>query len=136
MKALAGHWEGSSNEGKMEEKVAVDYKLTSGGTAMLETLFPGTPHEMISVYHDQAGKLMMSHYCMLGNQPLMELKKADANAMNFELAKGGTIDPKKDTHMHGLSIAFLDPDKITHWWSFYENGRQTKTTIFQLMRVK
>ena len=66
VKQLAGRWEGiSQEEGKEAEPAVVEYKVTSGGSAVVETLFPGTPHEMVSVYHDEHGKVAMTHYCML-----------------------------------------------------------------------
>lgn len=41
MKQLVGSWEGTSDMGKEEKKVRVEYRLTAGGSALLETLFPG-----------------------------------------------------------------------------------------------
>src|SRR3989304_768334 len=74
-------------------------KSTDGGSAILETLFPGTPHEMVSVYYDDGGKLGMTHYCMLGNQPQMTLKKADGNRIDLVFVSGGNIDPKQSPNM-------------------------------------
>ena len=48
MKELTGVWEGTSNMAKEGEKVRVEYRLSSGGSSIVETLFPGTPHEMVS----------------------------------------------------------------------------------------
>src|SRR6185369_11800489 len=52
MKQLVGTWEGTSDMGKEGEKVRVEYRLTAGGSALVETLFPGSGEEMVSVYHD------------------------------------------------------------------------------------
>ncbi|MEE9214278.1 MAG: hypothetical protein V3U54_05695, partial [Thermodesulfobacteriota bacterium] len=71
MKTLAGTWEGTSSMGEEGEKVTVKYEMTSADSAIVETLFPGTPHEMVSVYYDDNGKLSMTHYCMIKNQPNM-----------------------------------------------------------------
>ena len=76
MKQLVGAWEGTSDMGKKGEKVRVEYRLTAGGSALIETLFPGSAEEMVSVYHDRQGKLAMTHYCMLRNQPRMTLAKS------------------------------------------------------------
>ena len=54
MKTLVGTWQGTSSRNK-DDKVTVKYHLTSGGSAIVETLFPGAPYEMITVYHDQKG---------------------------------------------------------------------------------
>ena len=47
MKQLVGVWEGTSNMGKEGQTIRVEYRLTAGGSAIVETLFPGTPEEMI-----------------------------------------------------------------------------------------
>jgi len=50
MKQLIGVWEGTSNMGKEGQTVRVEYRLTAGGSAIVETLFPGTPEEMVSCH--------------------------------------------------------------------------------------
>jgi len=78
MKALVGGWEGTANMPKEGEKVRVEYRLSSGGSYIVETLFPGKADEMMSVYYDNKGQLTMTHYCALRNQPRMKLQNADA----------------------------------------------------------
>ena len=135
MKELAGVWEGTSNMPKEGEKVRVEYRLSSGGSAVVENLFPGTPHEMISIYYDNKGQLTMTHYCALRNQPRMNLEKADAQNLYFMFAGGSNIDPKKDAHMHSLTISFVDKDHIIQKWALFTGGKQTETSVFELSRV-
>jgi hypothetical protein len=137
MKQLAGAWEGTSDMGKEGEKVRVEYRLTAGGSAVVETLFPGTAEEMVSVYHDRHGKLAMTHYCMLRNQPRMTLGKADAQTMELVFArKGNDIDPAKEKHMHAVHIAFTDNNHITQKWTMYENGKDKGGVTLKLTRVR
>ena len=136
MKQLVGVWEGTSNMGKEGQKVRVEYRLTAGGSAIVETLFPGTPEEMISVYYDNKGKLSMTHYCMLQNQPSMKLSKAGADTLEFIFARGNGIDPKKDPHMHALTISFVDKDHIVQNWTLFENGKEKEVTRLNLSRVR
>ena len=136
MKQLVGVWEGTSNMGKEGQQVRVEYRLTAGGSAIVETLFPGTPEEMISVYHDNKGKLSMTHYCMLQNQPSMKVVKAGADSLEFSFAGGNGINPKKDTHMHALTISFIDKDHIIHNWTLFENGKEKGVTRLNLSRVR
>ncbi len=49
MKTFIGTWEGRGDMGKGSETIKVTYELTSAGNAILERLFPGTPHEMMTV---------------------------------------------------------------------------------------
>jgi hypothetical protein len=135
MKGLAGVWEGTSNMPKEGERVKVEYRLSSGGSSVVETLFPGTPHEMVSVYFDNQGQLTMTHYCALRNQPRMKLQKADAQSLNFVFAGGTNIDPKKDAYMRSLSITFVDKNHIIEKWTLFKEGKEQEKSIFELTRV-
>ena len=136
MKQLIGVWEGTSNMGMEGQRVRVEYRLTAGGSAIVETLFPGTPEEMISVYHDSNGKLSMTHYCMLQNQPSMKLLKASADRLDFIFAGGSGINPKKDAHMHALTISFVDKDHIVQNWTLFEDGKKKGVTTLNLSRIR
>lgn len=136
MRQLIGVWEGTSNMGKEGQRVRVEYRLTAGGSAIVETLFPDTPEEMISVYHDNNGKLSMTHYCMLQNQPSMKLLKASADRLDFIFAGGSGINPKKDAYMHALTISFVDKDHIVQNWTLFEDGKEKGVTTLNLSRVR
>ena len=135
MKELAGVWEGTSNMGKQGERVRVEYRLSSAGSTIVETLLPGTPHEMVSVYFDNKGQLTMTHYCALRNQPRMKLQKADAQNLNFVFAGGTNIDPKKDAYMRSLTITFVDKNHIIEKWTLFKEGKEQETSVFELSRV-
>src|SRR5689334_14643805 len=77
MKKLAGTWLAADKDGKPTDQVMSIIKVTAGGSAVHETLFPGQPHEMVSIYTVDGLDLIMTHYCVLGNQPRM---KADPNS--------------------------------------------------------
>jgi hypothetical protein len=137
MKRLAGSWEGTSDMAKPGEKVRVEYRLTAGDSAVIETLFPGTGDEMVSVYTDRGGRLVMTHYCMLRNQPHMILTKADVRTIEMTFAPGGNdINPEKEKHMHGVRISFTDSNHIVQKWVLYDNGKASGGVTLQLARVK
>src|SRR5579862_1470550 len=72
-KQLAGDWVGTATgHGPDEKDVHVQFKVTAGGSAVVETEFPGTEHEMVTVITEDGGDLSLTHYCMLGNQPHMK----------------------------------------------------------------
>lgn len=133
--ALAGRWKGTSNgpEGK-DQPVAVEYRVTSGGSAVIETLFPGTPHEMVTVYHDVHGTLAATHYCMLGNQPELVLTSATPSQLEMSLAPGTAIDPATETHMHALTLAWADENHLTQTWTLFEQGKATDSSIITVSR--
>ena len=112
------------------------YEVTSNGSAAVELLGPGTPFEMVSVYHDEKSKLAMTHYCAIGNQPRLALQSASPDSIKLAFAKDNVINPKREDHMHSLAITFLGPDQVQQEWGGYKGGKPTKPTVFTLTRVK
>ena len=133
LKGLVGKWNGTDAE--TGEAVAVEYRLSGGGSALVETMSPGTPHEMITVYHDRGGKLGLTHYCAVGNQPEMTLAKEDGNAMTFDFSGGDNIDPATTPHMHALTVTLDGPDALTQDWVFYEGGQSKGAHRFTYKRA-
>ncbi|HMK60913.1 MAG TPA: hypothetical protein VK452_07185 [Dissulfurispiraceae bacterium] len=137
MKALVGVWEGKSDMGKGPETIRATYELTSSGNAVIERLFVGHPQEMVTVYYDFGGKLNMTHYCSLGNQPHMELINQGDNSLTFVLSKKNpNLTSLKETHMHMLNIKISDKDNIINTWTLYEKGKKKSDVVIPLIRVK
>jgi len=135
IKTLVGTWKGTHVMGQTENETTVEYTVTSNGSAVVEKLSPGTPHEMISVYHDRGNKLSMTHYCGLANQPELDLVSSDANQIKFDFAARSNIDAAKEWHMHALTLTFDDQNKMTHNWSQYKDGKPAEITTITLMRA-
>ena len=139
MKKLAGTWVAADKDGKPTEKVVSVVRVTAAGSAVLETLFPGQPMEMVSVYHRDGADLVMTHFCALGNQPRM---KADPNSPSnkicFKFAGGTNLDPASDMHMHEGTITFVDDDHIEWSGVCWEGGKPAEGTAchFKLIRKK
>src|SRR5437016_3205353 len=113
MKKLAGTWLAADKDGQPTDQVVSVIKVTAAGSAVHETLFPGKPHEMISVYYRDGQDLVMTHYCALGNQPRMKADpNSPANQIHFQFAGGSNLDPAKDMHMHEGTLTFIDEDHI------------------------
>jgi hypothetical protein len=123
MKRLAGTWLLADKDGKPTDQVASIIKVTAGGSAVHETLFPGQPHEMVSVYTVDGPDLIMTHYCVLGNQPRMKADpKSPTNQIVFRFAGGTNLDPKKDKHMHEATLTIIDGDHVEVNGIGWENG--------------
>src|SRR5262245_10275721 len=105
--ALAGDWV-AAEDGDMVNKgdLVATYHLTGSGSAVVEELFPGTPHAMTTVYHADGGDLVLTHYCMAGNQPRMRAKPGAGPRVDFAFDGGTNIDPARDEHMHQASFEF------------------------------
>ena len=136
MKGLAGTWEGTHVMQGKELPASVEYKVTSNGSSVVETLFPGTPQEMITVYHDQEGKLAMTHYCSVGNQPHLDLRDMDKNVLTFSLSSTNSPSIEHEGHMHDLKITIADNDHMKQEWTYYEKGNPGGTTTFTLVRAQ
>lgn len=123
MKKLAGTWLEMDKDGKATDKVMSVVKVI-GGNVVHETLFPGQPHEMVSVYLVEKGELLMTHYCVLGNQPQMKADpKSAAGTIRFEFVGGTNLDPAKDKHMHEGTLTIVDNDHIEWSGSCWEGGK-------------
>lgn len=136
MKALVGTWSGTADLGQGPITMTSQFRLLAGGTVLEERVFAGTPNEMVSMYHDRDGKLYMTHYCMIGNQPSMFLKSATTKSLTFDFDKTCGINPKKESHMHALSLTFDDADTITTRCRAIMDGKEMPEHPVVLKRVK
>ena len=136
IKALSGDWEvapsaGAHDHGPMSG--AVSYKVTAGGSAVLETLFGGSEHEMVTLYYIDGDALVLTHYCMLGNRPhMLAQPQTEPNKLTFKCADGDKIEA--EDHMHQATFTFVDPDHLKTEWVLYKEGKPAGTHAFQLTR--
>lgn len=112
IKSLKGDWRGPAAMKGMPPSHSV-FRITAGGSVVEETIFPGTPLEMLSLYHMDKGALLMTHYCAIGNQPRMKLnaKKSTPQELVFEFDGGTNFNPRRDKHMHSLTLKLSAPKK-------------------------
>jgi len=136
IKAMAGEWKGTAGPDGKGDGAVVSYRVASAGSIVVETFFPNTKHEMMSVYHLDGNNLLMTHYCAAGNQPRMKLsRKSTADHLVFDFDGGTNFKPKKDGHMHSLRLTFADANALHSEWDFYQDGVQKSTEKFELTRV-
>jgi len=135
LKALAGDWV-SLEDGEMTKKgdLVARYAVTAAGSAVVETVFPGSPHEMVTVYHADGSDVVLTHYCMEGNQPRMRAK--DPKGARFEFAyDGGTnIDPKRDRHMHSALLELVGTNELRSEWTELADGKTAMVAKSHLVR--
>jgi len=135
LKGFAGEWTGKVAEGEPVPNPSVIYHVTAAQSAVVETLFPGTAHEMVTVYHMDGDKLVMTHYCAAGNQPHMRLaKKSTRTDLLFEFVSGSNMNPRKDSHMHSAHIHIEGEGRITGEWSGFKDGKPDHEAKFVLTR--
>jgi hypothetical protein len=139
LKKLVGNWVVADKDGKPTDQVQSVFRLTGGGSALHETIFPGQAMEMVSVYHMDGDELMMTHYCALGNQPKMKADpKSKENTIHFAFAGGSNFDPAKDLHMHESTLTFINDDTLEMSGVAWDKGQPAKDHcgIMKLVRKK
>ena len=138
IKSLSGEWEVTRGPGEHGQHGAtVSYKTTAAGSAVQETLFGGTDHEMITLFYMEEGKLALTHYCMLQNRPLMREEKS-SNPAQIVLVCPKTENAKieAEDHMHQVTYTFIDADHVKADWVLYKGGKSDSTHSFELPRKK
>lgn len=134
---LAGEWVGKGMHGGKEHDARVTYKVTSGGTAVVETIDPGGDHEMVSVIHADGDALLLTHYCLLGNQPHMKaVPKAGDNKVAFEFVKATNLKSDKDMYMRSATFTFVDKNTLKAEWTHYQDGKEAGKAVFVMKRKK
>ncbi len=143
LKALEGSWAGPTfkHQGERvwaeQSDAVVTYKVTGAGSAVVETLFPGTPSEMTTVYHDDShGNLVMTHYCNARNQPKMELVSFENHQLKFELAADADIDAAHEHHAHELTITLGADGSLQHDWTNHNMGQAADLRNIKLVRME
>jgi hypothetical protein len=137
-KQLAGEWVGKMTEdGKDWHDATVKYTVTSAGSAVVETLGPGTEHEMVTIIHQDGKNLGLTHFCGIGNQPRMKAQvKGDSNVFEFEFTGASNMDSPNDFHMHSVTYTIVDKDTLKAVWTSFNEGKKTGTATFEVKRKK
>jgi hypothetical protein len=137
LQSLAGTWDGYATHEKTGPPATVVYRSASNGSVVMEDLFPGTSHEMISMYYMDGGELVMTHYCAMANQPHMRLDResSTADALVFTFAGGSNLDPAKDAHIHSGVIRF-EGDALQADWAVWQGGKESGHNRFFLTRKR
>jgi hypothetical protein len=136
IKSLVGTWEGTGGkEGEEAHPVVVTYELTAGGSTVMETVFVGTPMEMVTMYHMDGEDLVLTHYCMAANQPTMTAQPSDdRDVIPFEFTGGANIVTGKEMHMRRAVHTLIDPDHIQSRWTLFIGGEADHTALLDLHR--
>ena len=136
MNQLAGNWEGAVDMGKGPQKINASYRVSSAGSVLVETIFEGTPNEMVTIYHDDKNqRLGLTHYCGLNNQPKMVLIGNKENTLEFDLVPNTPIDAAHEPHMHALTLTFSGKDEMKQHWTQFAQGEKKKVVVIAYKRV-
>jgi hypothetical protein len=135
LKGLAGDWVEVGKDGKPTDKVVSSIRVTSAGNTVQETLFPGSEHEMVTMYYLDGSDLALTHYCMLGNQPRMRAEPGeDVHKMVFKFIGATNLKSSDEHHMHQATLTLEGKDRFKAVWVSCKDGQPCHTANFDLVR--
>src|SRR5215510_7910040 len=125
MKSLAGEWTADTSYGKAR----LTYEVIAGGASVVERERAERLPEMMTVYHLDGKRLLMTHFCIAGNQPRMVATEFDepTRELRFRFLDATNLKSTAAGHMRDVNIRFLDGDHLITEWQFHENGQLKKT---------
>lgn len=134
IKGLAGEWEATTDKGKSH----LTYEIISGGNAVLERESTEQMPDMLTVYYLDGNRLLLTHYCMAGNEPRMEAKAFDPQTgeLRFQFLDATNLANPGAGHMHNVNLHFVDNNHVSAEWQFFENGQAKFTEKAQYTRVR
>lgn len=124
MKSLVGAWQGTTAQG---EPVQVDYRVTSGGVLMseIQSQMKGQHEDMISMIHMDGGRLLLTHYCAVGNQPrMLASASSDGKTITFAFLDATNLATPDAGHMQRVVFTFIDANHHTEQWQFIDHGKE------------
>ncbi len=121
LKSLEGTWVGKSTKGPL----AVSFRTTSGGTAVMSEI-RAPQEDMISMFHMDGDRLLMTHYCAAGNQPRMQAQASpDGKTFTFEFIDGTNLSANTG-HMQRMVLTVIDETHHTEDWTFVQDGKEVR----------
>jgi hypothetical protein len=134
LKTLAGEWEADSDQGKAH----LNLELIAGGTALVERETAEKMPAMETVYHLDGPRLLLTHYCMAGNQPRLEAASfnQEKGELQFRFLDVTNLATPGAGHMHDVLIRFVDNNHFETEWQFFENGKPKFTEKALYTRIR
>jgi hypothetical protein len=131
LKSLTGSWQGKNSLG---EPVKVSYRPTAGGSALLSEI-TGHDEDMVTMFHVDGSRLLMTHYCAAGNQPRMVATiSPDGKTVSFNFLDATNLDSPQSGHMHHVVFTMVDANHHNEEWDFLQDGKELRET-FNLTRT-
>ncbi len=132
LKTLVGEW--TTPDGKAR----LTYELTGGGSALVERESTDQMPGMMTVYHLDGNRLILTHYCMAGNQPRMQAAglKPETGEIQFQFLDITNLTNPSAGYMHNATLRLIDNNHFDANWQFYEDGAPKMSEAFHYSRVR
>jgi hypothetical protein len=133
IKSLAGNWEGKGADGSA---VAVSFKVMGNGSSVVSEINSHKHGDnMVSVFHMDKDRLLITHYCGAGNQPRMQATTSpDGKTITFDFIDGTNILPSQVGHMEKLIVNIADAQHHSEKWVLKTTDGKEMTENFELER--
>lgn len=103
------------------------FRVISGGSVLMEAL---PADSMVTMYHLDKDRLMMTHYCGAKNQPRMTGQMSeDGKSIVFDFLDITNLADPEAGHMRKLVLTFEDDDHISEQWTFRQKGKDMVETF-------
>jgi hypothetical protein len=125
LKALEGTWDANmlTPDG---EKTTVIYKVSAGGSLLQETIFAGTPMEMINMYTVEGDAIVAQHYCSGDNQPALRLNAAKSKSDDLVFDFVNVRGKNQKNYINGLTVKLGADGKVEETYSTSAEGTHMK----------
>jgi len=128
IKNMPGTWEGNTPKGTVQ----VIFKITGGGSSVMSEIVG--KEDMISMFHMDGDRLLLTHYCAVGNQPRMQASVSpDGKTFTFTYVDATNLASPDAGHMQRMILTLLDENHHTEEWVFADHGKEQKL-VFDLHR--
>ena len=134
-KKLDGKWQGKSTKGWEE---SVHFKTIAQGSVVVENSFDAHPNEtMMTMFHLDNDRLVLTHYCVAGNQPRLAATafEEDGRKITFTFLDATNLPSRDKGHMDKAVFHFLDDNHVTSRWTWYQDGKENWMEEIRLERV-
>lgn len=127
LKRLAGQWQQRSTN---DWEGSATIRVIAGGSAVMLTSkvdpHPGSDETMVTVFHMDGDRLMLTHYCVAKNQPRLVATSisADGRAIEFAFRDATNLRSADHGHMSRAVYTLESEDRYRSRWTFSQKGQE------------
>jgi hypothetical protein len=124
-KKLDGQWIGRSTKGWEE---TITFKTIAKGSVVVENSFDAHPNEtMMTMFHLDGARLLLTHYCVAGSQPRLAATAFDDNGrtVTFTFLDATNLPSRDKGHMDKAVFRFKDENNFSSQWTWYQDGKES-----------
>ena len=134
-KSLAGEWNAASTQGW---EGTMKFEVIASGSAVLHVshMAAHDSEAMATLFHRDGPAVVMTHYCVAGNQPHLKATDFDGREAAFDFVRATNLRTPEAGHMHRVRYQFLDADHFESQWTWRQNGKEQWLETIQYSRKK